>query len=79
MQQRYGLQERQSVSLALPTSGHAEPDVPLGVLSLSRPFWGLVAPLAARGGGPAIELFSRRERPGWDAFGNQVVPREDGA
>jgi len=42
-------------------------------------FWGLVAPLAARGGGPAIELFSRRERPGWDAFGNQVVPREEGA
>lgn len=36
MQQRYGLQERQSVSLALPSSGHAEPDVPLWVLSLSR-------------------------------------------
>jgi hypothetical protein len=36
MQQRYGLQERQDVSLVLPASGHAEPDVPLGVLSLSR-------------------------------------------
>ena len=36
MQKRYGLQERQSVSLALPTSGHAEPDVSFEVLSLSR-------------------------------------------
>lgn len=36
MQQRYGLQERQDVSLVLPASGHAEPDVPLGVLSPSR-------------------------------------------
>jgi len=36
LQQRYGLQERQNVSLVLPSSGHAEPDVPLRVLSLSR-------------------------------------------
>jgi hypothetical protein len=36
LQQRYGLQERQSVSLALPTSGHAEPDVSFKVLSPSR-------------------------------------------
>ena len=26
MQQRYGLQERQNVSLVLPSSGHAESD-----------------------------------------------------
>jgi len=27
--------------------------------------------------GRKFELFSRRERAGWDAFGNQVVPREE--
>ncbi|HQP71320.1 MAG TPA: hypothetical protein PLP90_01450 [Methanoculleus sp.] len=40
----------------------------------------LIDPVVGRADtGPAIELFSRRERPGWDAFGNQVVPREEGA
>jgi len=43
-------------------------------------FWDLIDPVVGRADtGPAIELFSRRERPGWDAFGNQVVPREEGA
>lgn len=35
MQQHYGLQERQNVSLVLPSSGHAEPDVSSEILSLS--------------------------------------------
>lgn len=39
-------------------------------------FWNLIDPLVQSRGGPAIELFSRRERPGWDAFGNQVEPLE---
>jgi N6-adenosine-specific RNA methylase IME4 len=44
-------------------------------------FWDLIDPVVDRAGaGPGIELFSRRERPGWNAFGNQVVPLgEDGA
>ena len=42
-------------------------------------FWDLIDPVVDRAGtGPAVELFSRRERPGWDAFGNQVVPMEEG-
>jgi len=36
LQQRYGLQERQSVSLVLPSSGHADPEVLFGALRLSR-------------------------------------------
>jgi len=36
LQQRYGLQERQNVSLVLPSSGHAESAVLSGALSLSR-------------------------------------------
>ena len=36
MQQRYGLQERQNVSLVLPSSGHAESDTLVGGLSLLR-------------------------------------------
>jgi len=36
MQQRYGLQERQNVSLVLPSSGHAESDTLIRGLSLLR-------------------------------------------
>ena len=36
LQQRFGLQEQMGVSLARPSSGHAEPDVLSGALSLSR-------------------------------------------
>ena len=36
MQQRYGLQERQNVSLVLPSSGHAESDTLVKGLSLLR-------------------------------------------
>jgi N6-adenosine-specific RNA methylase IME4 len=40
-------------------------------------FWDLINPIRDRRGcTPGIELFSRRERPGWDAFGNQVQPLE---
>lgn len=40
-------------------------------------FWNLVDPIVQDRGGPAIELFSRKERAGWDAFGNQVVPLQE--
>jgi N6-adenosine-specific RNA methylase IME4 len=40
--------------------------------------WNLIEPVIEKQGpAPRIELFSRRERPGWDAFGNQVVPLEE--
>ena len=34
-------------------------------------FWSLIAPHILQ---PGIELFAREERPGWDAFGDQVGP-----
>jgi len=52
MQQRYGLPERMGVSLACPSSGHADPDVLLGALSLSRPSEGKWNPGSA---GPGLE------------------------